>query len=114
MKYVVDKLLECIDAEDLSNVLGEVARQYPNELLQCFDRVLHRKEKWTDDPDVIIDHAETTDPWELNGVGLTFDQHSEIEKHVQKGNKVSAIKAARTYTGAGLREAKDWVESVFY
>lgn len=114
MKYVVDKLLETIDAEDLNNVLAEVARQYPQELLRCFDRVLGHKSNDIDDDDDISNDAPEYDPWELNGTSISFDEHSEIMDLVRKGNKVSAIKAARMYSGAGLREAKDWVENVFY
>ena len=52
----------------------------------------------------------------LENAGIEFDPYKdlprEIVEAVQRGNKIEAIKRYRTHTGAGLREAKNFIEEV--
>jgi ribosomal protein L7/L12 len=53
----------------------------------------------------IMDHLEIVDP-------LPRPDLSEVQRHLDAGRKIPAIKAYREVTGAGLKEAKDEVEAM--
>jgi hypothetical protein len=52
----------------------------------------------------------------LTHEGIRFDPYADVPPPVvdalRRGKKIEAIKEYRMATGAGLREAKDWVEEV--
>ena len=52
----------------------------------------------------------------LENAGIRYDPYAELMPQVaealQRGNKIEAIKHYREATGAGLKEAKDFVEEV--
>ena len=52
----------------------------------------------------------------LKGAGVTFDPYQDIPADVrgaiERGQKIEAIKHYRLATGAGLKEAKEFVEEV--
>ncbi|MFT5290766.1 MAG: ribosomal protein L7/L12 [Planctomycetota bacterium] len=52
----------------------------------------------------------------LNHAGLAYDPYVAVSESVaaalEAGRKIEAIKIYRAETGAGLREAKEYVESI--
>ncbi|MDF1837431.1 MAG: hypothetical protein P1V35_06170 [Planctomycetota bacterium] len=52
----------------------------------------------------------------LKQAGLTYDPYEALSQSVaaalKSGRKIEAIKQYRAETGAGLREAKDFIDSV--
>jgi ribosomal protein L7/L12 len=52
----------------------------------------------------------------LEDQGIQFDPYTDVPSSVvdalQRGKKIEAIKAYRAATGAGLQEAKEYVEDV--
>ena len=55
---------------------------------------------------VRVDMASTSPP------PVTLDSDDEVRRLLAAGNKIQAIKRVRELTGIGLKEAKDYVDSL--
>ena len=98
---------------------GEESAAVGNTIMLCKDDLLELIQKvraMTDEELVKFALAKIADdPISLLRYqhGLSPDEYNEIREHVLAWNKVLAIKAARNYTGMGLRDAKEFVETKF-
>ena len=45
-------------------------------------------------------------------IALETEQRTEVENLVSQGKRIEAIKRVREMSGAGLRDAKDYVETI--
>ena len=99
MQNVVDKLLANVTADQLMEVIVRVTRSAPEAVLEAFDHVL--------------DGELVTITWDGATAQIPKTAYADVEAFCTGGKKVAGIKELRHHTGWGLKETKDFVESVW-